>query len=418
VPLEINLTPQAFSYPTVANNGFIYCAPYGLNDVINYMIKFDPNTYQVTRIPLEVNNSTEKWQNGIVYRNLIYFLPYNESKILVLNTDDDSVEYIELNVVGRGKYIQGHIFDNRIIALPYGEHESYNWALDFNMDTNEVKLNYLEVDDDTKRWHTTQMLDGYIIGLPRGEDLETHFNHGIVYDCFDNSYELTNLVDKWADYDKEKYCNKKFTTVAKANKKLYAPPYSEYPGFDILATYKTRSFATSESWSFTKTGITSTSRKYFTHVVASNGKIFFPPAGHDEDWSEMLIIDSNTDKWHIKDLGIGKESKKYFAGVENSQGKLYFIPRGGCVCEPEDTWKSQGDLAEVLVVDTNTEEHYTVDVGEYFKDNTTIEKYNKCVIINDIIYAFPYGESDSFQTILVFDTIKEKVIKTIDLNNV
>ena len=31
-----------------------------------------------------------------------------------------------------------------------------------------------------------------------------------------------------------------------------------------------------------------------------------------------------------------------------------------------------------------------------------IEKYNNCVIKDDIIYAFPYGESESFQTVLMF----------------
>ena len=175
---------------------------------------------------------------------------------------------------------------------------------------------------------------------------------------------------------------------------------------------------TESGWQYTKTGQQTTSRKYYAHTVARNGKIFFPPAGHDEDWSEMLIVDSFTNTWRTMDLGIGKESKKYFAGIENNHGKIYYIPRGGCVCEPEDTWKSQGDLAEVLVVDTNTTDFYTVDVSEYFKDSTTIEKYNNCVIINDIIFAFPYGESDSFQTVLVFDTIKEQVIKTVDLNGV
>ena len=103
--------------------------------------------------------------------------------------------------------------------------------------------------------------------------------------------------------------------------------------------------------------------------------------------------------------------------VENSQNKIYYIPRGGCVCEPTDTWKKQGDLAEVLVVDTISEQFYTIDISEYFKDSTTIEKYNNCIIKDDIIYAFPYGQSDSFQTVLVFDTIKEQIIHTTDLND-
>ena len=405
------MTPQAFSYPTVGNNNIIYCAPYGLTESVDYMIKYDPNCHTITKIPLDVDSSTEKWQTGIVHKNKIYFLPYNESKILVLNTDDDSIEYLELGIKGQGKYIQGHIYGNYIIALPYGEHTPYNYVLSIDMVTNIVTTRLLALPDETKRWHTTQMLDGIIYGLPRGENLGDTFNLRIEYDCFDRSYKLIDMLPILYDYKDERHANKKWTTLAKANGKLYAPPYSECKDFDLLAVRK-------KGWEYIKTKQTDTSRKYFTHTVARNGKIFFAPAGHDEDWSEMFIINSATDDWYIKDLGIGKESKKYFAGAENSQGKIYYIPRGGCVCEPEETWKSQGDLAEILVIDADTEEHYTVDVSKYFTDSTSIEKYNQCVIIDDIIYAFPYGESDSFQTVLIFDTIKEKVIKTIDLNDI
>lgn len=405
------MTPQAFSYATVGNNGMIYVPPYGLTESIDYMLKMDPNTYEITKIPLQVDDSTEKWQKGIVHRNLIYFLPYNESSILIVDTNNDNVEYVKIAAKGRGKYVQGHIYGNRIIAIPYGEHEHYDYVLDFNMTDNTYKLLKLDVPvKDTKMWHTTQMIDGVIYGLPRGENHETFFPYRLEYNCLNTDYKLVDLSDVWADYDKDRTANKKFTTLAKVGNKLFAPPYSESKFFDFLA------MKTEAGWLYHKTGQQTTSRKYYAHTVARNNKIFFPPAGHDEDWSEMLVVDSNTNTWTTIDLGIGKESKKYFAGVENSQGKIYYIPRGGCVCEPEDTWKSQGDLAEVLVVDTNTNDFYTVDVKEYFKDSTTIEKYNNCVIKDDVIFAFPYGESDTFQTVLIFDTVKEQVVKTVDLN--
>ena len=49
------MTPQAFSYPTVSNNGKIYIPPYGLNEVIDYMLKFDPADNTFKKIPLQVN---------------------------------------------------------------------------------------------------------------------------------------------------------------------------------------------------------------------------------------------------------------------------------------------------------------------------------------------------------------------------
>jgi hypothetical protein len=193
--------------------------------------------------------------------------------------------------------------------------------------------------------------------------------------------------------------------------KLFAPPYCRNPNFDLMAIF------VNGQWAYVRTGQTTTSRKYYTHIVSKNGKIYFPPAGHDEDWSELMIVNGETNHITIKDLGIGKESKKYFAGCENSQGKIYYIPRGGCVCMPEDSWKEFGDLTEILVIDTSNDSTYTIDVSEHYKDSTTIEKYNNCVIVNDKIFALPYGESEGFQDILVFDTLTEQVIKKINLDD-
>lgn len=406
------MTPQAFSYPTIGNNGIIYAAPYGLNESIDYMISLDPKTFEIKKIPIAVTDCYEKWQRGIAIDNKIYFLPYNEKNILILNTENGDIEYIDVPNTGNGKYIQGHVYKNKIFSLPYGEHTPYDYALILDLATHKLKQIQIVLNiNDCKKWHQTQIINGTIFGLPRGENLDVHFNYAIEFYCDLESYRLTDLIEHWDDYDKNRHCNKKFTTLAKTGGTLWAPPYSEDDNFDILGKYD-------GNWSFIRTGIKSTSRKYYSHTVSRNGKIYFPPAGHKEDWSEMLIIDSKSGDWYIKDLGIGKESKKYFAGVENSQGKIYYIPRGGCVCEPEHTWKNQGDLAEVLVIDTSNDETYTINISEYFKDNTTIEKYNDCVIIDDVIYAFPYGESSSFQTILIFDTGIEQVKGTIDLNDI
>jgi len=408
VHLEINLTPQSFSYPTVYKNK-IYIPPYGLDSVVDYMLVFDTDTDSFEKIQLQVDDSFEKWQRGVVVGDKIFFLPYNESNILVVDTKTNDIKYLD-TFNDKGKWLCPHVYGNSIFALPYGEHNDFSWAISIDTETYTRSYVNIESASDAKKWHTTQLLGNKIIGVPRGENLDNYFSECIEFDCDSLTYKLTDLSNHWQDYDSEPMTNKKFTTLANSNGTLYAPPYSENPNFDIMLKYN-------GAWGSIRTGIKGTSRKYYSHTVATNGNIYFPPAGHDEDWSEMLVILANGEHY-TKDLGIGKESKKYFAGLENSQRKIYYIPRGGCVCEPVDTWKSQGDLAEVLVIDTETNETYTIDVSEHFTDNTTIEKYNQCVIINDIIYAFPYGESDSFQTVLVFDTIKEQVIKTFDLNDV
>jgi len=410
------MTPQAFSYPIIANNGMIYIPPFGLTESIDYMLKFNPSDRSFTKIKLKVSDCTEKWIWGTAYRNKIVVLPYNEKDIIILDTDDDSVEYTPVKK-GKGKYIQGHIHGDSLFALPYGENDPYDYVLRLElpyMFADQYKL-YLP-NNDCKKWHTTQMIDGIIYGLPRGESLDSYFNHRIEYDCSDEECKLIDMGSAWEDYENNGFNNKKYTTMAKVGNRLYAPPYSENANFDVLTKF------VDGEWISERTGIKGTSRKYFSHTVASNGKIFCPPAGHEETWSEMLVIDPTKDNgrdeyWHTINLGIGKESKKFFAGIENSQGSLYFMPRGGCACEPESTWKSQGDLTEVLKLNIYTEEFTTIDISKLFKDDTSIEKYNKCVIIDDVIYAFPYGQSKDFHKLLIFDTLTEKA-ETIDLRYV
>lgn len=412
------MTPQAFSYATVSKTTMLYIPPYGLTECVDYMLKVNPITFETTKIPLHKSGKTERWTYGIEIDNWIYFPPYNEDYMLAVNTETDTVEHIHLRWPDntkqvKGKYISFHKYKDSIVALPYGESEPFDYALVYDAGIRKDKFIKLECKiNDCKKWHTSQMLENTLIAVPRGERwTDNYFPYAVEFDCDSFEYTLTDLGSHWLNIDQQQFSNKKYTTLAKANGKLYAPPYSENPNFDVMLKYN-------GIWSSEHTNITGTSRKYFTHKTSTNGKIYCPPAGHDEEWSQLLIIDSNTDEWRTVSLGIGKESKKYFAGCENSQGKIYWIPRGGCVCEPKDSWKRSGDLAEILVVDTATDEFKTIDISKYFEDNTTIEKYNCSVIVNDKIFALPYGESETFHTMLIFDTISEMVIKTINLNEI
>ena len=404
------MTPQSFSYPTVGPDGMIYVPPYGLSESLNYMISIDPVTYSIDKIPLQVNSSKEKWTFGIVVDSKIYWLPYGESKILVYDTGTKSVDYISITwpedvESTKGKYVQGHIYKNKIYALPYGEDKPFDYILIIDLESNKATLKKISIttDNDSKKWHQSVLKDNVIYAVPRGASKP--FNLAIEYNCDDSSYKLTNLKDLYPNFDDT---TMKFTTIGILNDVIYAPPYGYHDDFDFMIINK------NGEWSSERTGIQGTTRKYFTNIKTKNNKLYFPPAGHHSNWSKFLIIDDQG--MSILDLGISSETKKYFAGIENSLGKVYYIPRGGCVCDPDANLKLTGDLAEVLVIESKDNSFYTVDISECFTDNTTIEKYNACCIVNDVIFAMPYGESESFQTVLVFDTRVDKIIRTIDLN--
>lgn len=403
------MTPQSFSYPTVGADGIIYVPPYGLTETLDYMLAINPITYATIKIPLAVNTSKEKWTFGITVDSKIFWLPYGEDRVLVYDTHFETVSYINIEWPEgvadiRGKYVQGHVYKNKIYALPYGEDKPLDYMLIVDLITQTAELKYIPVpENDCKKWHQSVLRNNKIYAVPRGA--YTPFNVAIEYNCDNGAVKLTNLANLYADHANT---SMKFTTIALVDDIIYAPPYGYHDDFDYMLVNK------DGEWTCNRTGILGTTRKYFTNIKTKNNKLYFPPAGHHSSWSKFLIIDNNTVK--TIDLDVTKETKKYFAGIENSKGKVYYIPRGGCVCDPDADLKLTGDLAEILVVDTKDDSYYTVDVSECFTDNTTIEKYNACCIVNDVIFAMPYGESSSFQTVLVFDTKTEKIIKTLDLN--
>jgi hypothetical protein len=350
----------------------------------------------------------------MVIGSKIYWLPYGENRVLVYDTDTKLHKYIPVNfpedrMKTRGKYVMGHVYNNNIYCIPYGETDSLDQVLIVDLDNDTASTVTLNVPvNDKKKWHQSVLRDGIIYAAPRGERRDLVFNYGIEFNCNDHSYILRDFSKYYLGYE---HSTMKYTTIAIANDVIYAIPYGYVDDFDFLLTNK------NNKWTVERTGINDTTRKYFTHVHTKNNKLYFPPAGHHVSWSKFLIINGDTGQRTIKELGVGHETKKYFTGLENSKGKVFYIPRGGCVCDPFNEWKRNGDLAEILVIDTKDDSHYTVDISECFTDNTTIEKYNACCIVNDVIFAMPYGESDSFQTVIVFDTIDEKIIKTLDLND-
>lgn len=411
----MKLTAQAFSYGTLGKNNMIYIPPFAKGSVVDYMIKVNPETYECTRIPLEVSDGVEKWMTGTQYDNLLIFLPHNETKILIVNTDDDSVQYIDIGFDARAKYYSAILYKDRIIGLPYGIDNDYDYILVLDIPTLTVKMIKVEFEiNDEKKWSEAQLVGNIIHALPRGERWSTdYFPYRLEFNCDTLEYQLFDLRPIWHTIDKNWYSNKKFTSLARYKDKLYAPPYCENELFDIMMSFD------GKEWHHEHTGLTGDSRKFHSYVVTKNGKLYFPPAGHGRDWATMMIIDGETGKWHTVDIpGLTLENKKYFAGIENSQGKAYFIPRGGCECEELSSWKSDGDLTELLVIDSKDDSIRTVNIGKHFTENTTIEKYNQCLIYKDVIFAFPFGQSDTFHQLLVFDTISETVVKMIDLSKV
>jgi hypothetical protein len=405
------MTPQAYSYPTVGPDNLIYIPPYGLKKELKHMLCLDPETLKITKLRIVTNGTTEKYTQGIVSGSLIVWIPYGDSRVLIRDTNSRITLEIPIPLPteymsAKGKYVQGHLYNNKIYALPYGENCEFDYVLVFDLLTLKASVIKLNIpNNDKKKWHQSVIRDGIIYAAPRGERKKSTFNYAIEFNCNTHEYILKDITSLYKD------TSMKYTTIAIANNIIYAPPYGYRNDLNEMLVNK------NNEWTSIKLDVGSTTRKYFGHVKTKNNKLYFPPAGHEIDWNKFLVIDGNNGQYKTFDVPVGKESKKYFVGAENSEGLVFFIPRGGCVCDLTSDWKKNGDLAEILVINSKDDSFSTIDISQCFTDNTTIEKYNACCILNDVIYAFPYGESETFQTVLIYDTVNNK-IKTLDLNEI
>jgi hypothetical protein len=126
-------------------NGNYYSPPRGETLDYNCILKFDPVTESVTLITVpDLPQSKRKYSDFIAVGDKLYALPFGREQylqhMLVLDTTDDSVELVELNVPKfMKKYNAGVVLGDIIVAMPYGHKDDgdANYGLLFNTTTYE-----------------------------------------------------------------------------------------------------------------------------------------------------------------------------------------------------------------------------------------------------------------------------------------
>lgn len=130
---------------SVYANGSYYSPPRGETLDYNCILKFNPDTETVTMIEVkDLPHSKRKYSDFIVVGDKLYALPFGREQylqhMLILDTKDDSVELVELNVPKfMKKYNAGVVLADIIIAMPYGHKDDgdANYGLVFNTTTKE-----------------------------------------------------------------------------------------------------------------------------------------------------------------------------------------------------------------------------------------------------------------------------------------
>jgi hypothetical protein len=162
---------------SVFSNGNYYSPPRGETLDYNSILKFNPDTEQLTMIAVnELPNSKRKYSDFIAVGDKLFALPFGREQylqhMLVLDTTDDSVELVELNVPKfMKKYNAGVAIDDVIIAMPYGHKDDgdANYGLVFNTSTYEHTTFDIGVSFGGKyRFRSGVEFNGCAVFLPTG----------------------------------------------------------------------------------------------------------------------------------------------------------------------------------------------------------------------------------------------------------
>jgi len=143
--VPVNTSDLKCHMGTVFLNGMYYSPPRGECVHYNKILKFNPELEEITQLEVPgLPKAKRKYSDFIAVKNKLYALPFGHleslSDILVLDTDTDQIELINLDIPAfLKKYNTGVLVGEKIIALPYGHKEelSSNLGLVFDTETHD-----------------------------------------------------------------------------------------------------------------------------------------------------------------------------------------------------------------------------------------------------------------------------------------
>ena len=282
------------------SNGMIYYAPYNESRVL----MLNPNTGVTTLIGPDLGAVNGKYYMGIQVNDIIYYAPHSASKVLMIDTSTNTVSLISIDLgAGVYKYMKPILAPNGMIYCPPNV---YDHVLMINPTNNVVSL----------------------VGS----------NLGTVYGMY-----FDGIIDKFGNI----YCAPlNSTQVLKINT---ATNVTTLIGPDLGAV----------------------SGKYTFGVQASNDIIYYAPSSA----SKVLKIDPNTDTLSLVGTDLGAVTNKYEDIMVGSNKIIYCIPN---------------KATKILMVDPNID--ITTLIGP---DLGTMDgKYSSCLkSINNKIYLTPSNYS-------------------------
>lgn len=128
----------------VYHNGYYWSPPRGEGYDYNQILKFNPETEELSFITINLPKARRKYSDFIVAGDKLFALPlgreFDLKHILVVDTLTSQTELVEINVPEFiKKYNAGVVLGDTIVAMPYGhkDDKGSNYGLLFNTKTYE-----------------------------------------------------------------------------------------------------------------------------------------------------------------------------------------------------------------------------------------------------------------------------------------
>lgn len=189
----INSTAKGQFYNLASNGSSAFAAPLGYETVSFALFIKDG---QVKQIPMP-NTGELKKHMGAVYHNGYYWSPprgesYDYNQILKFNPETEELSFIEVDLPkARRKYSDFIIAGTKLFALPLGRDYELNQILVVDTITSLTELVELNIPKFVKKYNAGVLLDDTIIAMPYGHKNNNDANYGLIFNV--NTYEHTTF---------------------------------------------------------------------------------------------------------------------------------------------------------------------------------------------------------------------------------
>lgn len=190
IVLEMNDTDLIYHKVDMKGKGQFYSGASNGTTGFSFPLGYEGTQYglQITDKPrLVAFDTVEKAHMGTVYCNGKYYsMPrgdtFGYNNLVSFDGSEFKYYHVPVNSEITRKYTDLITVGNTIYSLPFGEQSGLTEVVEFNTETEELKLHKLNVPDFAKKFNSMVLLNDKIIGMPYGDEFCEDSNYGVVFD--------------------------------------------------------------------------------------------------------------------------------------------------------------------------------------------------------------------------------------------